>query len=131
MLVERAAALFRLGLGWSGWLLVGVIGLVLLPLLWRIATVWAADSPHWSSARWDSSGLAPDPATTPEPGIQFYAARTWGWRGILGVHTWVIYKPRGAAAYACYDVVGCGVSDGQPALRLNRLPHDAYSIGNR
>src|SRR5882762_6364709 len=112
MLVERAAALFRHGLGWSGWLFLFVIGLILLPLLWRIAAVWVSDSPHWSSARWDSTGLAPDPAATPEPVIQFYAARTWGWRGILGVHSWVVYKPRGAVAYTRYDVVGWGVGEG-------------------
>jgi hypothetical protein len=91
----------------------------------------AAEVPGWAAARWDSAGLAPDPATTPEPVIQFYAARTWGWRGVLGVHSWVAFKPRGAAAFTRYEVVGFGVGSGVPAIRKDRHPPDGYWAGNR
>src|ERR1700722_1786185 len=111
MLLERASLLARQAgsLGWAAWSAILLTGLVLLPLVWRVASVWAADTaPGWVTARWDSAGLAPDPATTPEPVIQFYAARTWGWRGILGVHSWVSFKPRNATSYTRYEVVGWG-----------------------
>src|SRR5277367_283930 len=112
MMFERAASLVRQAgsLGWAAWSAIALLGLVLLPLVWRIAAVWAGDAaPNLSAARWDSTGMAPDPALTPEPVIQFYAARTWGWRGVLGTHSWVVFKPRDAMSYTRYEVVGWGV----------------------
>src|SRR5437016_5909910 len=108
MAVERSTNMLGLAgtWGWPRWSAVLVFCGIVLPLLWRAASVLAEEAPHWSTARWDSAGLAPDPATTPEPVIQFYAARTWGWRGILGVHSWVSFKPRGAMKYTRYEVVG-------------------------
>jgi hypothetical protein len=131
-LLAEAALRHVDGWGWPSWSAATVVVLVLLPLVWRAAAVWAADeAPHWSTARWDSTGLAPDPATTPEPVIQFYAARTWGWRGILGVHSWVVVKPRGADRYTRYEVVGWGVGPGVPAVRVSPRPPDGYWAGNR
>ena len=49
--------------------------------------------------------------------IQVYAARTWGWKGALAVHSWVAFKPEGAAGYDRYEVVGWGVGQ--------RCPHRA------
>src|SRR5271154_1772460 len=118
MIFERASVFFRLagGWGWTGWSAILLAGFVVLPLAWRVGAVWASDAaPGWSVARWDSAGLAPDPAQTPEPVIQFYAARTWGWRGILGTHSWVAFKPRGATRYTRYEVVGWGDGPGVPA----------------
>jgi hypothetical protein len=131
MLFERAALMIRHGMGWSGWIIVAIVGLVLLPIALRVAAVWAAEQSHWSAARWDSAGLAPDPAQHPEPVIQFYAARSWGWRGIFGVHSWVAFKPRGAPAYTRYEVVGWGVGPGVPAVRRSQRPADGYWAGNR
>jgi Protein of unknown function (DUF3750) len=86
--------------------------------------------PNWWQARRDSSGQAPDPATTPEAVIQVYAARTVGWKGLFGVHTWVAVKPTGAPAYTRYEVMGWGVSRGAPALRVNRTGPDNYWFGS-
>ena len=117
--------------GWPGWSLAMLLAVLFLPLLFRGAFVLAGDIPHWSAARWDSAGLAPDPAVTPEPVIQFYAARTWGWRGIFGVHSWVSFKPRGAASYTRYEVVGWGVDRGAPAVRESARAPDGYWAGNK
>jgi hypothetical protein len=87
--------------------------------------------PNWWQARRDSSGQAPDPATTPEAVIQVYAARTVGWKGLLGVHTWIAVKPAGAASYTRYEVMGWGVSRGAPAIRVNRTGPDNYWFGAR
>lgn len=100
--------------------------LVALPLLASGVSVATQEHPHWSASRWDSTGLAPDPATTPDAVVQVYAARLWGWRGAFAVHTWIVTKAPGADRYTRYEVVGWG----RPALRVsNRVP-DGYWAGN-
>lgn len=86
---------------------------------------------RWWELRRDSSGQAPDPATTQEAVIQVYAARAVGWRGVLAVHTWIALKPSGAPAYTRYEVVGWGVDRGAPAVRVNRTGPDNYWFGSR
>jgi hypothetical protein len=85
----------------------------------------------WWELRRDSSGQAPDPAETREAVIQVYAARTVGWRGVLAVHTWIVVKPRDAAAYTRYEVMGWGVQRGAPAVRVNRSGPDDHWFGGR
>src|SRR3954471_8074919 len=53
----------------------------LLPLAVSCALLPDRGGLPWYEARRDSSGQAPDPATTPEAVVQVYAARTVGWRG--------------------------------------------------
>jgi hypothetical protein len=86
---------------------------------------------RWWEARRDSSAQAPDPALTLEPVIQVYAARTVGWRGVFGVHTWIAVKPVGAPAYRRYEVIGWGVDRGAPAVRVDRTGPDNYWFGSR
>jgi len=57
-----------------------------------------------------------------------YAARTVGWRGVMAVHTWIAFKPPGAAKYTRYEVMGWGVDRGAPALRVNRTGPDNYWV---
>lgn len=85
----------------------------------------------WRHARRDSSGQAPDPAATREAVVQVYAARAVGWRGALGVHTWIAVKPTGAPAFTRYEVIGWGVDRGAAAVRVNRLGPDAHWFGAR
>jgi hypothetical protein len=86
---------------------------------------------HWRDARRDSSGQAPDPATTRDAVVQIYAARAIGWRGVFAVHPWVVVKPRGAPAYRRYEVIGWGVDGGAPAVRVNRAGPDDHWFGAR
>ena len=51
---------------------------------------------NWWELERGPSGQAPDPATTSEPVVQVYAARTVGLRGLIAVHTWIAVKPRDA-----------------------------------
>ena len=65
------------------WLVLFLL-LFVLPLLWTAGLVYGGSFQHWSQARWDSTGLAPDPATTPEPpyyAVIFTSKRTEGDHG--------------------------------------------------
>jgi hypothetical protein len=85
---------------------------------------------HWSRADRSSAGIAPDAAQTPEAAVQVYMARTYGWRGIFGVHTWFAAKPAGAAVWERFEVVGFGVNRGRPAVRIGPGVPDARWYGN-
>jgi Protein of unknown function (DUF3750) len=60
----------------------------------------------WRTASRDSAGIAPRAEDTPEAVAQIYAARAFGWRGAVAVHTWIAVKPEGAASYTTYEVIG-------------------------
>jgi len=92
------------------------------------AVVQRAGTNWWELER-GPSGQAPDPATTSEPVVQVYAARTVGLRGLIAVHTWIAVKPRDAGAYTRYEVIGWGVDRGLPALRVNRTGPDNFWFG--
>jgi hypothetical protein len=105
------------------------VGCVALSIVASCASIQR--DPEWWARRRDSSGQAPDPATTPEAVIQVYAARAVGWKGALGVHTWIALKASGAPGYTRYEVMGWGVRRGMPAIRQNRAVADGYWFGAR
>ena len=101
-------------------------GLMLLALMvWR--SVIAQD---WRTASSAPVGLAPDPATTPEAVVQVYGARTWGWRGNFGVHTWVAVKPEKAGAYTVYEVIGWRLRWSDNVVAIHNRAADARWYGN-
>ena len=65
------------------------------------------------------------------PVVQVWGARTRGLKGVFGVHSWIAVKPSGAAAYTRYEVMGWGVGNGSPAIRVNRSGPDNYWFGSR
>lgn len=103
--------------------------LFIMPLLVSACVFGREGGVPWYEARRDSSGLAPDPALTQEAVIQVYAARAVAWRGIFAVHTWIAVKPSGAPRYTRYEVVGFGVDQGAPAIRIDRMGPDNYWFG--
>ena len=105
--------------------------LVLAVLACVGCAVFQRTTVSWWEASRAPSGQAPDPITTPEAVIQVYAARTVGWRGVFGVHSWVTVKPEGAQAYRRYEVMGWGVERGAPAVRVDRTGPDNYWFGAR
>lgn len=84
----------------------------------------------WRTASHEPVGLAPDPAGAPEAIVQVYAARTWGWRGVFGVHTWVAVKPENATAYTVYEVIGWRLRSSGSALVISERAPDARWFGN-
>ena len=90
----------------------------------------SAAAQDWRTASRAPVGLAPDPATTPEPVVQVYAARAVRWRGYLGVHTWIAVKSSNAPAFTVYEVSGWRLRrNGTSVLRSER-PADGRWFGN-
>jgi len=107
-----------------------LLGLGLFAVLLAFAVVTRGGPLDWRSASQEPVGLAPDPAVTPEAVVQAYAARTWGWRGYFGVHTWIAVKPERAQAYTVYEVIGWRLRWEDSALVVrNRVP-DARWFGS-
>ena len=103
----------------------------LLPVLVSGCLPYGRDGVPWYAARRDPTGLAPDPATTPEAVVQVYAARAVSWRGAFSVHTWIAVKPSAASRFTRYEVLGFGVANGAPAVRVDRMGPDNYWFGAR
>ena len=92
------------------------LGLVVVPVLISAAQLALQDRPHWSTASHVSTGQAPDPALTAEPVLQVYAARAWGLRGSVAVHTWITSKRANADHYVRYEIIGWRSYRGGSAL---------------
>jgi len=90
----------------------------------------SASMRDWRTASHEPVGLAPDAATTREAVVQVYAARTWGWRGYFGVHTWVAIKRTGAPAYTIYEVMGWRLRSSDSAVVIRSRAPDARWYGN-
>lgn len=96
-----------------------------------IATaVTARVNSDWRTASREPVGLAPDPAAHPEPVIQVYAARTVGWRGVFGVHTWVAVKSARASAYTVYEVIGWKLRWDDTAVSIRSREPDGRWFGS-
>jgi len=76
------------------------------------------------------AGQAPDPATTPEPVVQVYGARTMGVKGIFGVHTWVAVKPANAMSWTVYEIIGWRLRWSDSALVIRERQPDAPWFGS-
>ena len=95
-----------------------------------LVVVAAGRAADWRTASREPVGLAPDPATTPEAVVQVYAARTVGWRGLFGVHTWVAVKRPRAAAYTVYEVIGWHLRWSDSAVVIRQRAPDGRWFGN-
>lgn len=95
-----------------------------------VATANRVTAADWRTASHAPVGLAPDPATTPEPVVQVYAARTWGWRGTFGVHTWIAVKREHAPAFTVYEVIGWHLRWSDSAVVVRQRDADARWFGS-
>jgi hypothetical protein len=92
-------------------------------------TVGRVTAQDWRTASQEPVGLAPDPANTTEAIVQVYAARTVGWRGVFGVHTWFAVKPAAAKAYTVYEIIGWRLRWSESALAVRQRAPDARWFG--
>jgi len=95
-----------------------------------LAMIGRVTAQDWRTASQEPVGLAPDPAMTPEPVVQVYAARVIGWRGVFGVHTWIAVKPAAAAEYTVYEVIGWRLRWQDTALTIRERAPDARWFGS-
>ena len=63
-------------------------------------------SGDWQTAPRNSTGISPSAKSTQEAIVQVFSARTFSWRGIFGVHTWIATKPPAAKQYTVHQVLG-------------------------
>jgi hypothetical protein len=84
----------------------------------------------WRTERRASAGLAPNPASTPEPVVQVYGARCSRWRGYFGIHTWIAVKPGGARAYTIYEVLDSYFRRTGSAVAIRKRAPDARWFGH-
>jgi hypothetical protein len=90
----------------------------------------ACANSDWRTASRQPAGIAVNPATQKDAIIEVYAADAFSWRGWFAVHTWIAVKPKGAAEYTVYEVVGWRVRSGLPALReYQTTTPDTYWYG--
>lgn len=83
-----------------------VMLLFLAPALIAVALRAFAGQPHWNDASHAATGQAPNPEDWPSAVVQVYAARTWGVRGAIAVHTWIATKRQDAKHYTRFEVIG-------------------------
>ncbi len=76
------------------------------------------------------AGLAPDPVKTREAVVQVYGARTLGFKGLFGVHTWVATKPSNAAEWTVYEVIGWRLRWSDSAVVIRNRQPDAPWFGS-
>ncbi len=101
--------------------------LFILPI--GTATAWwmTVDRPQsWREADWSGTDTLPDPGRNSDAAIYVMAARTGGLKGAVSVHSWLVYKRAGAAAYTRYDKVGWGMP-----VRRNAYAADARWYSNQ
>ena len=94
------------------------------------AAVVTRANADWRTASRAPVGLAPDPQAHPEAIVQVYGARTVGWRGTFGVHTWVAVKPAQADAYTVYEVIGWKLRWDDNAVSIRSREPDGRWFGN-
>ncbi len=100
----------------------GILLLLLLSL--------GANAQDWRTASREPVGLAPDAATTPEAVVQVYGARTVGWKGLFGVHTWVATKAANAKAWTVYEVMGWRLRWSDSAVAISNRAPDGRWFGS-
>jgi hypothetical protein len=90
-------------------MLAAIAVLFLLPLAAHAIVHSAREHPsNWRTANWTSVGMLPQASADREARLLVFAGRTGRWKGIFSVHSWVVFKPAGAATWSRYDVVGWG-----------------------
>ena len=103
-----------------------ILVLFLLPVLARAAIYGMSDAPRsWRDADWSSTGALPPADREREARVLVFTGTTGGWKGVLAVHSWIVFKRAEARSWTRYDVVGWG----EP-VRANGWAPDGRWFGN-
>lgn len=102
-----------------------ILILFLLPVAARATFFAFEDRPRsFREANWSSTGTLPAAAAHPEARVLVLSGRTGGWKGVVAVHSWIVFKREDAPRWTRYDVVGWG-----NPVRLNGWAPDARWYG--
>lgn len=100
-----------------GYLRLGFISIALILVLGFLSSC--------SSNQQVTSGLlAPEPENYQGGVIQVYAARTWGAKQAVSVHTWVSVKKSGDDHYTSYEIIGWRLRRNNTALVIRESKPD-------
>jgi hypothetical protein len=89
--------------------ILSLIALFLLPVAARAALFVFEDRPDgWRNADWSSIGALPAASAHPDARILVLSGRTGGLKGVVAVHSWIVFKRKDAKSWTRYDVVGWG-----------------------
>jgi len=106
--------------------LILLLFLLLLPISISTAKYLLGDrSVNWQTADRSSAGLLPAAAAHPDALVRVFTARTVRWKGIFAVHSWVVFKEKGASRYTRYDYTAWG----EP-IRVNGFAADGRWFGD-
>lgn len=107
-------------------LLLVFLALMLGPIGISAASYFLSDraSANWQIADRSSAGVLPQAVAHPDALVRIYAARTVRWRGIVAVHSWIVFKEQGASRYSRYDYTAWG----EP-IRVNGFVADGRWFG--
>jgi hypothetical protein len=104
---------------------IAVFTLFLLPVAARAAFFAFEDRPtSFRTADWSSTGTLPAATADPQARIVVYSGRTGGLKGVVAVHSWIVFKRPNATTWNRYDVVGWG-----NPVRRNGWPPDGRWYG--
>jgi len=106
-------------------LMLAILILFLLPVAARAALFAFENRPSsWRDADWSSTGSLPSATADPGARILVFSGRTGGWKGVVAVHSWIVFKRENARSWTRYDVVGWG-----DPVRLNGWAPDGRWYG--
>jgi hypothetical protein len=112
---------------WRKIIMLTLLTLFLLPVAARAALFVFEDRPDgWQNADWSSIGALPAAAAHPDARIMVLSGRTGGLKGVVAVHSWIVFKRKNAASWTRYDVVGWG-----NPVRQNGWAPDGRWYGNK
>jgi len=80
----------------------------------------------WRTANRSSANIAPKPEEYKDAVVQIYSARTFSWRGLFAVHTWIATKSKNADYYTVYQIVGWRQFWKLPVLSIEQDIPDRY-----
>lgn len=91
-------------------ILTAVLVLLFAPIGVSAASYFLSDraSASWYAADRSSAGVLPQASDHADALVRIYAARTVRWRGIVAVHSWIVFKDKGASRYSRYDYTAWG-----------------------
>ena len=108
-------------------IVLALLALFLLPIAARAALYAYEGGPHsWREADWSSTGSLPAASASPQARVLVMTGRTGGWKGVVALHSWVVFKREGARDWTRYDVVGWG-----NPVRRNGWAPDGRWYGNQ